>query len=179
MTVGHHVVFSKFLASVSLALSTSTNSSWGGTLSVGYGIYTRNVSTLNLVSSALGTYAFTNTSNQSTASLSGVREVSGTFTAVVSLTPGDYWIGAWSRTSTVNANWFTASNIYAQTGGSNSTHSGNFASAAGAASFQPGVPGQGTFSTTSAALPAAMGFSDITGTVRFFYRPHFVFRNFS
>lgn len=173
------LAISKFLASVSLSISSSSNSSHGGTLSIGFGVYSRNVSTLSLISSALGTYAWTNTSNNSTASLSGIREASGTFGGALALTRGDYWVGLWSRTSTVNANWFTASNIFVMTSGTNSTHSGAFMAAAGAASFQPGIPGQGTYSTTSAALPASMAFSHITGTARWWVRPRFNFLNFN
>ena len=178
MAVPGDLVISKFLASVSLSISISSNSSHGGTLSVGYGIYSRNNSTLSLISSAIGTYAWTNTSNNSTASLSGIREVSGVFGGQLSLTPGDYWVGMWSRTSTVNANWFTASNIFYGTSQTNTTHSGAFGAAAGAASFQPGVPGNGTYSATSSVLPASMAFSHITGTARWWIAPHLAFRNF-
>ena len=169
--------FSRFMMSVSLSLSSSSNSSHGGTLSIGIGFYTRNVSTLSLATSGLGTYAWTNTSNNSTVSLSGIREVTGSF-ANMNLTEGDYWVGFWSRTSTVNANWFTANNIYMATGQSNSAHSGNFRSASAVASFQPGILGQGTFSATSAALPVSMAFSNITGSIRWWLRPHLQFKNF-
>jgi hypothetical protein len=169
--------FSQFVMSVSVAVSTSSNSSHGGTLSIGIGFYTRNGSTLSLATSGLGTYAWTNTSADSTGSLTGLREVTGSF-AAMNLTPGDYWIGFWSRTSTVNANWWTGSNIIFGTSQSQTVHSGRFNSASGGASFQAGVMGQGTFSATSAALPVSMAFSNITGSVRWWYRPHLAFRNF-
>ena len=150
--------FSRFVMSVSASISSSSNSSHGGTLSIGIGFYTRNSSTLSLATSGLGTYAWTNTSNNSTGSLSGIRQVTGSF-ANMNLTPGDYWIAFWSKTSTVNANWFTMSNVVLATGQSQSAHSGDFATASAAASFQPGIYGHGTYSATSNVLPVSMAFS--------------------
>lgn len=178
LNVAENYSFSQFAVSISFSLSTSSNSSHGGTLSVGIGFYTRNASTLSLATSGLGTYAWTNTSDSSTVSLSGLREVTGTF-ANMNLTPGNYWVGFWSQTSTVNANWFTASNILHATGQSQSVHSGDFMAAAAGASFQPAPLGQGTFSATSNALPVSMAFSNITGSIRWWYRPHLAFMNFT
>lgn len=173
-----HLNVSKFMASASVSISTSSNSSHGGTLSIGLGIYTRNVSTLSLLSSGLGTYAWTNTSNNSTSVLAGNKEITGSFAAVLSLTPGDYWVALWSRTSTVNANWFTMSNFFLMTSQSGSGHSGQFMSGS-TTTFQPGVPGQGTYSASSSVLPVSMAFTHITGVARWFFRPNLAFRNFN
>jgi hypothetical protein len=172
-----NVTASMWKASISVMLTTSSNSSHGGSLSFNVGIFTRNVNTLSLASTGSTSYAWTNTSNNSNASLSGLREISGTFDAL-NLTAGAYWFAVWSRTSTVNANWFVANNVVLGTSQSNSTHLGHFVSAVAAASFQPGIIGQGTYSATSTTMPVSMAFSDITGTARWWIRPHLAFVNF-
>jgi len=170
--------FTRWAASISATVSTSSNSSHGGTLSFAVGFYTKNASTLSLASSGSVTYAWTNTSNNSTVSLNGLREITGSF-AAMNLTAGNYWIAYWSRTSTVNANWFTASNIIHATSQSGQAHSGYFMAAAVAASFQPGIPGMGTFSATSTNLPVSMAFSNITGSLRWQHRPFLSFANYA
>jgi len=142
---------------ISVSLSSSSNSSYAGTVSIQGAIYTKNASTLSLASSGSQSYAFTNTSNNSTASLSGMRGL--TLPLNASLTPGNYWVALWSSTASANANWFTISNVVQSQAGL--TYSGLLGVASNATnqiSF-----GGGIWSTTSAAIPSSIAFAAITG----------------
>ena len=139
--------------------STSSNSSYAGTISAHVGIYTNNASTLSLASSGSQSFAFTMTSNNNSSAYSGIRWL--TIPINVSMTPGNYWIGMLSRTSSANANWATFSNMVQSQGAI--TLSGGFGSASNA-SNQIAL-GYGTWSTTSTALPASVAFTAITGSV--------------
>lgn len=141
---------------VSGSFSTSSNSSYAATLTARAGLYTLNGSTLSLASSGSQTYAFTNTSNNSTGSLSGIRGL--TIPLNASMTPGNYWLGLWSSSASANANWATISNVVA----AGAAFSGGFG-AASTVTAQP-VLGYGLWSTTSTNLPSSIGLSHITGT---------------
>jgi hypothetical protein len=137
-----------------LSLSTSSNSSHRGTISFEIGIYTRTGSTLSRASSGSQSYAWTNTSNNSTANLSNLKMVSIPVNA--NLTPGEYWIAFKSTTSSGNANWFTASNLAVSYFGLNFV--GSFLSASNASNQV--YPGWGL---NSQGLAASVAFSNITG----------------
>lgn len=145
---------------ISMALSTSSNSSHGGRISVHMGIYSRNAATLSLVSSSSVAHVWTNTSNNSTASLSGLRIMSCPLAA--NLTPGDYYVGFLSFTGTVNANWFTASNLVATSIAV--AHSGYLGAAA--ATSNQFYPGCGVYTTQTAAMPGSIAFSHISSAAR-------------
>lgn len=159
MEVEEHLAVSRVNILITATVSSSTNSSHGGTLSILAGIYTRNASTLSRLTLGSGTTAWTNTSNNSMASLSRIHRANATFNSII-LTPGDYWIAIGSRTSTVNANWITLSNICLS--GPNSVFDGEFGAAS--AESEHIVLGQGLFTATSTAAPASMAFSDIYGS---------------
>ena len=143
----------------SVSVSSSSNSSHAGVLSVYAGIYTRNGSTLSLASSGSQSYQWSNTSNNSLGSIASLRQFS--IPIDVNYTGGnDLWVAVMSRSSTTNANWFTASNILQSSGG----HSGQVIGLIGDASNATRGPlGFGRFSASSTALPSSMGFSQITG----------------
>jgi hypothetical protein len=143
-----------------IALTTSSNSSWGGTISIHYGIYTKNASTLSLASSGSISYAFTNTSNNSTSVLSGQKNFSVPIN--LSMTPGDYWVGFVVRTSTVNANSWAMSNGQLTVG--NSNFSGDFMVATNATNQRQ--LGLGVYSVSVSTLPASVGFSELSGTAQ-------------
>src|SRR5262249_49316052 len=82
---------------ISGSFSSSSNSSYAVTLSVQAALYTKNGSTLSLATSGSQSYAFTNTSNNSTSVLSGMKGI--TIPLAASLTPGDYWLGLWSSSA--------------------------------------------------------------------------------
>jgi hypothetical protein len=164
--VPNHLVISRWEGFISLSISTSSNSSHGGTLSMIVGLYTRNASTLSLATSGSGTYAWTNTSNNSTSVLSGLKEVSAGLAAT--MTPGDYWLLVMSRTSTANANWWTGSNVVNSMSSTNNAWSGRFMSASNNTDQQ--ILGLGIFSTTTTAPPASIGFTAISGGGSLFSR---------
>lgn len=143
----------------SVSVSSSSNSSHAGVLSVYAGIYTRNGSTLSLASSGSQSYQWSNTSNNSLGSIASLRQFS--IPINVNYTGGgDLWVAVMSRSSTTNANWFTASNILQSSGG----HSGQVIGLIGDASNATRGPlGFGRFSASSTVLPSSMGFSQITG----------------
>jgi hypothetical protein len=143
----------------SVSVSSSSNSSHAGVLSVYAGIYTRNGSTLSLASSGSQSYQWSNTSNNSLGSIASLRQFS--IPINVNYTGGDdLWVAVMSRSSTTNANWFTASNILQSSGG----HSGQLVGLIGQASDATRGPlGFGRFSASSTVLPSSMGFSQITG----------------
>jgi hypothetical protein len=149
---------SRFWQAYSLTLSTSSNSSHGGTVSVHLGVYTLNGSTLSLATSGRGTHVFTNTSNNSTSVLQGPFKFSGTF-ANLSMTPGDYWLAWMSQTSTVNANWFSGSAIMWSGA---AAVSGDFGVATNVSNVQLLV-GSGRFTASSTAMPVSMALTDISG----------------
>lgn len=139
------------------SLSTSSNSSFAGTISVHFGIYTNNASTLSLASSGSTNYQWTNTSDNSAASLSLQRMI--TIPINVSATPGNYWGAFVSLLASANANWLTMSNVIWQ----NSLPLFGVFAAASTATIQ-WIPGMGQFSASSVAVPVSASFQQITGT---------------
>lgn len=156
---GNRISFSKFKMFGSFSVSSSSNSSHGGTLSVMVGLYSRNADTLSLITSGLGNYQWTNTSDNSMAALTGFRGL--TAEIATNLIPGDYWMAMATRSSTAGANWWTGSNLIVS--GTGATYLGDFMAASTNSAHM--IPGQGFFTATSAAAPASMAFSDIVGTV--------------
>ena len=145
------------MASVSLsalALSTEAQS-----LSMYVGLYSLNGSTLSLASSGSQSYAWSNNSGGSSASLSGMRRFSAPIN--VNYTGGfDLFVGIMSNTTFANTNGISLSNVVVPLGpgpqlqgliGQTQVNSMQF------------VPGQGIFSTSTAALPASIGLSQISG----------------
>jgi len=152
------VSVSRFDAYANITLSTSSNSSWAGGITVNAAIYTRNGSTLSLSTSGSQSYQFTNTSNNSTNQISGIKYLSLPMNFNVTQ-QGDYWIAFSSSTASTNANWFTASNIFI------TAQSQRLFGVVGNGNNNTGqlALGFGIWSTTSAAFPASIAFSQITG----------------
>jgi len=148
--------FDRVNMQISATISTSSNSSHAGNVTFRVGLYTKNGSTLSLASSGSATYQWTNTSNNSTSVLNGLRVISCPLLAT--LTPGEYWLAIWSRTSTTNANWFTMSQAAVTVASNLFSHSFMVATNTSIAL----VPGMGRFNATSTALPVSMAFSNIT-----------------
>ena len=145
------------MASVSasaLALSTEAQ-----TLSMYVGLYSLTGSTLSLASSGSQSYAWTNSSNNSNASITGIRRFSAPIN--VNYTGGfDLFVGVMTNTTFVNTNGVSLSNVVVPLGpgpqlqgliGQTQVNSMQF------------VPGQGFFSVTSAAIPVSMALSAIVG----------------
>lgn len=149
----------RFDVFASVSVSTSSNSSHAGALSFYMGVYTLNGSTLSLASSGSQSYQWSNTSNNSLASITAIRRFSIPMTVDVTHGGGDAWIALMTISATTNANWFTATpaRVSVATGlvqgligeASNITRQLNL--------------GYGLWSTTSTALPASVAISAIRG----------------
>ena len=155
---GDFVSLSRIDVLASVSISSSSNSSHAGAISLYAGIYTLTGSTLSQLTSGSQSYGWTNTSSNSLSVLSGLRRLSVPVN-INKTQAGDYWVAIISRTSTTNANWFTASNAFV------TQATGQIAGLIGAATTatQQLVPGFGIYSTTSTGLPASMAISNITG----------------
>lgn len=140
---------------ISISNSSSTNSSYAGALTFQLGIYTRTGSTLSLLTSGSQSYQWTNTSNNSTSVLLGIRAV--TIPIAMTLQPQDYWMCFNQISSTTNANWFTVSNLVCSQ--TSILHSGAFLAATNA-SYQS-VLGFGTYSGTTNSVLGSIAFSQI------------------
>jgi hypothetical protein len=144
----------------SMTISSSSNSSHAGNISVYAGLYTLNGSTLSLLSSGSQSHQWSNTSNNSLASLSGLRRLSMPFN--VNYTGGaDLFMAVMTRSSTTNANWFTASNVLIPYYGHTQQIQGLIGEVSNGS--RQLLPGQGIFSATSSVLPASMGLSQLSG----------------
>lgn len=154
--IQERMVIDRAVAYMSFSISTSGASSFAGVLSQAYGIYTMNVSTLSAATTGSTAYQFTNTSSNSSTVLSGIRIVTCPLSAT--MTPGNYWLGMWQRTSTTNANWFTATQ-FVVSGLNSNLLGGWFASSAASVGF---VIGSGRFSATSSTLNNSIPVSQIS-----------------
>lgn len=144
----------------------TSNQSGSVTLTLQVGIYTRNVSTLSLLSSTSSSYAATNSGTVGSYSLyAGIRHFPIASTGT--LTDGNYWLGFLSRTTTGGAAGMTFSNLVASN--INVALSGNWSQAANASHQY--VLGMGSFNTTTTALPASLAFTAINGSAAVNLRP--------
>lgn len=141
----------------SISVSTSSNSSHAGAISAFVGLYTLNGSTLSLASSGSQSYQWSNTSNNSLASISGLRRLSVPLN--VNYNGGDLYIGVMSITTSTNANWYTASNLIASWG-----NSGVLQGLIGAVSNTTNqfILGHGVWSVSTASLPASVNVSALS-----------------
>lgn len=143
----------------------SSNSSGSHTLSFWLGIYTQDVSTLNLLTSASQTYTIVHSGTVGSYSLySGMRHISIGISS--SLSEGRYYIGVVSRTTSGGANGsysqFLASNL-------NSNFLGHFGSSHNTTyQFQPGI---GVYSVTTSGMPSSIGYSQLRGSDSLAQRP--------
>jgi hypothetical protein len=146
--------------------SATSNSSNSATLTLQVGIYTRNVSTLSLLTSVSNSFAVTNSGTVGSYSIyGGLREYPLPLTSTLSA--GNYFIGFLSRTTTgggAGMSWsnFVASNL-------NSAYSGRWGNANNASNqFAMGL---GSFNTTTTAIPNSIGLSQINGSAAINMRP--------
>lgn len=142
---------------ISMSISSSSNSSHAGALTVRIGVYTRNVSTLSLASNGSQTYQWSNTSSNSINSLTGVRVLSVPIN--VNITPGDYWVAVIHHSATTNANWFTARPIV---GSAISNQLIGLIGEVSNSSKQMHL-GMGIYSAVSSDFPSSIAFSQIQG----------------
>jgi hypothetical protein len=145
------------MASVSaavLALSTQAQ-----TLSMYVGLYSLNGGTLSLASSGSQSYAWTNSSNNSNASITGMRRFSAPIN--VNYTGGfDLFVGIMTNTTFVNTNGISLSNVVVPLGPGPQLQGFIGQTQVNTMQF---VPGQGFYSITSASMPVSMALSGILG----------------
>ncbi len=147
------------------AYSNASNSSNSFTVSLWWGLYTRNGSTLSSISSVSTSYNITNSGTVGSYSLyGGMRLVSAGFTGTI--TEGQYYVAMLSRTTTGGGAGMSMSNMLASQ--INSSFSGIF----GAASNNTiqYTRGLGMYSATTSAIPASIAFSQLTGISSAFLR---------
>lgn len=136
----------------------SSNSSGSHTLSFWVGIYTRNNSTLSLLSSASSTTALTHSGTAGSYSLySGLRLFTIGLTGT--LTEGDYWMGFLSRTTSGGANGSYSNLLCSYV---NSNFLGHFGSSHNT-TYQLTL-GQGVYTATTSSMPNSVGFTQIRGS---------------
>lgn len=144
---------------VSVSASALALSTQAQTLSMYVGLYSLNASTLSLASSGSQSYAWSNSSNNSNASITGLRRFSAPIN--VNYTGGfDLFIGVMTNTTFVNTNGISLSNVVVPLGPGPQLQGLIGQVPANSMQF---VPGQGFFSTTSAALPSSIALSAISG----------------
>ena len=146
-----------------------SNSSGSFSLSMWMGIYTRTGGTLSIEASMSGSTAFTMSGTLgSWASYSGQRNftISG---AATTITEGQKWVAFMSKTSSAaGGNNMTISNLVVSQ--SAQPWAIPFGVQLGVNTHQE-VLGRGMYSLTTAALPASLGFTDISGTASQFKYP--------
>lgn len=143
----------------------SSNSSGSHTLSFWAGFYTRNASTLSLLTSTSSSTALTHSGTAGSYSLySGQRLFTIPMTST--LTAGEYWVAFLSRTTSGGAN-----GSYSNVAGS--AYATNFLGHFGSshATTYQFTLGQGQYSATTSGLPASVAFSQINGSNSAAFRP--------
>jgi hypothetical protein len=138
--------------------SQSSNSSGSHTLSFWVGFYTRNASTLSLMSSISSTTAVTHSGTAgSYSNYSGMRHFAIASTGT--LTAGDYVMAFLSRTTSGGTNG-TYSNLMVS--GIGTAFQGFFGSSNN--TTQQYTLGQGFYTATTSGLPASIAYSDLRGS---------------
>jgi len=152
-----NVVFDRLINN--LNFTATSNQSGSMTVSFWNGLYTRNDSTLSLLSSFSTSTNLTMSGTVGSYSLySGIRNIS--IPASMTITQGDYWLAVISRTTTGGAAGMTMS----QQLGTNiaSIFAGQFGVAHN--TTMQLTLGQGVYSATTSGLPNSIGFSQIRGS---------------
>lgn len=142
---------------VPIFFSNASNSSGSGTISMWFGLYTQNDSTLSMLYSTSSTRAVTMSGTVGSFSLfGGSRDLTVPWTTTVN--EGEYWAGIALRTTTGGANMTVSQWLASQP---NSSHSGVFGVASNAT--QQAFLGQGYYTASSSGVPASIAFSQING----------------
>jgi hypothetical protein len=156
-----NVQFDRLVIPLFLTYSTANASA---TLSFYWGLYTRSVSTLNLLTNAsteAGSQLSFSTANSSL--YRGIRLLTAGITNT--LTEGQYYVGFMSRVTTAGSSISFSNIVISQ---QNSSFSGLFGEASNATVQY--TRGLGRYSATTAALPSSVAFSQIQGNSSAFLR---------
>lgn len=152
--------------------SNSSNSTGSATISNWIGIYTKNASTLSLLSSTSTTHGITFSGTQGNFSLQhGNRNLTIPWTMTIS--EGNYWVGIANRTTTGGGNGSFSQMCVSD---ANSNFSGVFGVASNA-TLQRRL-GLGVYTASSSQVPGSIGFNQINGTASMAQRqPSIVFHS--
>lgn len=150
-----------------IQVSNASNSSNSATFSFSVGIYTKNASTLSLVTSTSTSHNYSASGTVGSYSLwGGIRNL--TIPMTTTLTQGDYFIGIWSRTTSGGGAGQTINQMLASQ--PNSSYSGIYGVASNATNQM--VLGLGRYSVSfSTAMPNSVPFSHIQGNSSILQRP--------
>lgn len=149
---------------VPLYFSNSSNSTGSATLSLWYGLYTRDGTSLSRMHSTSYSTAITFSGTVSSATYNGIRLHTIPWTTTIP--DGRYYVGMITRTTTAGGNGTFSQVLVSQL---NSNFSGIFGAASNATRQWP--LGWGVFNSSTTALPDTIGFSRINGTASLAARP--------
>lgn len=150
---------------IPIYFSQSTSTAGSATLSFYWGAYTRNGSTLSLLTNYSTVFGSNITFSATNSSLyHGIRLASAGITNT--LTEGQYYVG-WMCRSTTGGGAMSLSNIIVSQ--QNSSFSGLFGVSSAATNQY--TRGLGQYSATTANLPASVAFTEIQGQSSAFLRP--------
>lgn len=136
----------------------SSNSSGSHSISFYWGMYTRNNSTLSLLTSTSSSTAVTHSGTAGSYSLySGIRNVTIPFTTT--FTAGEYWVAYMSRTTSGGTNGSYSNMCVSNVA---SAFNGFFGSSLNT-TYQLTL-GQGVYTVSSSSLPGSIAFTQIRGS---------------
>lgn len=154
-----NVVFSVFAAPMSFAQASDATATVN--LTISFGIYTQNVSTLSLLHSTTMAVSATITGTASSSLYNGGRLISTGWTSTI--TQGQYWAAMLIRSQATTSAGGGTINLVPIIGQNTIALSGVWGAASNA-SQQVGL-GHGAYSAITQSLPAAIQFSEIEATV--------------
>jgi hypothetical protein len=155
------MVASSMAFGVSFTL-TATSVSQQLSSSMRIGLYTRSVSTLNLLNSALLTFGNSNASTANTSNWNGMRFLqltTGHWSAAPLFVPGERYFLAVQFLSTVTTAGMSIVDAVSMT----TAYSGRFG-ATNNATYHPTAPFRGVFNATTNAVPTTIQASQVSGT---------------
>lgn len=138
------------------------------TLSLGFGLYTKNASTLSLYASTTGTLTVPFSGTASNATYAGHKLATIGWTTTI--TEGVYWVAIASSTATAGGNCSISQFLKSQMA---STFSGIWGAASNATMQR--MLGQGRFTAATLQPPNSIAFSAIQGNSSLFHRPPIFF----
>lgn len=154
-TPAPNVVFDR--AVFPMVFSGATNSTGSVSLSMWMGIYTRDASTLSMYTSFSTSGALTHSGTVNSSQNVGVKLF--TMGATSSLSEGQYFVGILSRTTNAGGNASISQMVASQ----QSSNLGGFWGQAPNATIQY-TRGLGVYTTSTAALPSSVAFSQLNGS---------------
>lgn len=140
-----------------LVFSGATSITGSATLSMWMGVYTRNASTLSLLTSYSVSAAVTHSGTANSSQNVGLKLL--TMGASSSLSEGQYYVGILSRTTSGGSNVSISQIVASQ---QNSNYGGFFGQVSSAS--QQYTRGLGAYSATTSAMPNSIALSQLNGT---------------